>query len=74
MNRREFMAQLERLLGELPESERVEALRFYNDYFDEAGPENEAGAGKSGPGGRGDPGESGWKPGPGRIYGAGLPG
>ena len=43
MNRREFMAQLERLLGELPESERVEALRFYNDYFDEAGPENEAG-------------------------------
>ena len=43
MNRREFMDQLERLLGELPESERVEALRFYNNYFEEAGPENEAG-------------------------------
>lgn len=42
MNRKEFMAQLERLLGELPENERLEALRFYNDYFDEAGPENEA--------------------------------
>lgn len=42
MNRREFMAQLERLLNEIPENERLEALRFYNDYFDEAGPENEA--------------------------------
>lgn len=42
MNRREFMAQLERLLDELPISERSEALRFYNDYFEEAGPENEA--------------------------------
>lgn len=42
MNRREFMAQLERLLEELPVSERMEALRFYNDYFEEAGPEKEA--------------------------------
>jgi uncharacterized membrane protein len=42
MNRDEFMAQLARLLVNLPESERMEAIRYYNDYFDEAGPENES--------------------------------
>ena len=42
MNREEFMAQLARLLTGLPENEREEAVRYYNDYFDEAGPENEA--------------------------------
>lgn len=41
MNRDEFMAQLARLLVDLPEAERMEAIRYYNDYFDEAGPENE---------------------------------
>ena len=42
MNRVEFMGQLERLLWDIPESDRLDALRYYNDYFDEAGPENEA--------------------------------
>ena len=42
MNREEFMQQLARLLSDLPENERMEAIRYYNDYFDEAGPENEA--------------------------------
>ncbi|MBS6194193.1 MAG: DUF1700 domain-containing protein [Clostridiales bacterium] len=42
MNRDEFMAQLARLLVEMPENERMEAIRYYNDYFDEAGEENEA--------------------------------
>lgn len=41
MNRVEFMAQLERLLFDLPENERQDALCYYNDYFDDAGEENE---------------------------------
>lgn len=41
MNRAEFMEQLERLLGDIPEYERLDALAYYNDYFDDAGPENE---------------------------------
>lgn len=41
MNRAEFMQQLGALLGELPVSERTEALKYYADYFDEAGTENE---------------------------------
>lgn len=42
MNRDEFMQQLARLLSDMPESERMEAIRYYNDYFDEAGPDNES--------------------------------
>lgn len=42
MNRTEFMERLERLLWDIPEQERREALQYYNDYFDDAGPENEA--------------------------------
>lgn len=42
MNRVEFMGQLERLLMDLPESDRLDAIAYYNDYFDEAGSENEA--------------------------------
>lgn len=42
MNREEFLAGLARLLEDIPESERREALEFYNNYFDDAGPENEA--------------------------------
>lgn len=41
MNRIEFMEQLDKLLSELPESERSEAMQYYNDYFDDAGPEHE---------------------------------
>lgn len=42
MNRIQFMEMLERLLKDLPENERQEAIQYYNDYFDDAGPENEA--------------------------------
>lgn len=42
MNRVDFMAQLERLLMDLPISDRQDAIAYYNDYFDEAGSENEA--------------------------------
>ncbi len=42
MNRVEFMKQLERLLGDIPENDRLDAIAYYNDYFDEAGVENEA--------------------------------
>lgn len=42
MSRREFMEQLERLLMEIPEQERKEALEYYNGYFDDAGEEQEA--------------------------------
>ena len=41
MNRIDFMKQLESLLQNVPEAEREEALQYYNDYFDDAGPENE---------------------------------
>lgn len=41
MNRQEFMRQLESLLSEIPASEREDALGYYNNYFDEAGAENE---------------------------------
>ncbi|MDR2133151.1 MAG: DUF1700 domain-containing protein, partial [Clostridiales Family XIII bacterium] len=42
MNRKEFMAELERQLARIDAGERAEALAYYNEYFDEAGPENEA--------------------------------
>jgi hypothetical protein len=42
MNRIEFMKQLERLLWDIPEQECRDAIDFYNAYFDDAGPENEA--------------------------------
>lgn len=41
MSRVEFMRQLESLLQSISEAERVEALQYYNNYFDDAGPENE---------------------------------
>ena len=41
MNRTDFMRQLESLLQNISASEREEALQYYNDYFDDAGPENE---------------------------------
>lgn len=42
MNRTRFMKELEQLLWDLPYNERREAIQYYNDYFDDAGPENEA--------------------------------
>ena len=41
MNRNEYMAALRRALAGLPEEERANALRYYEEYFDDAGPENE---------------------------------
>ncbi len=41
MNRDEFLRQLERLLMNIPESDRLDAIAYYNDYFDDAGIENE---------------------------------
>ena len=42
MNRLEFMKQLARLLDDLPREEKIEILKYYNGYFDDAGAENEA--------------------------------
>ena len=42
MNRYEFMKKLEDLLTDLPPAERESAIGYYEDYLDDAGPENEA--------------------------------
>lgn len=41
MNRTEFMNQLEILLQNISFAEKEEVLQYYNDYFDDAGAENE---------------------------------
>lgn len=41
MNRKQFMEELSQLLTGISEEERVEALQYYEDYFDDAGAENE---------------------------------
>lgn len=41
MNRSEFMARLKELLADVAEAEREEALSYYEEYFDDAGQENE---------------------------------
>lgn len=41
MNRADFMNQLESLLTGIATTEREEAIQYYNDYFDDAGAENE---------------------------------
>lgn len=43
MDRAEFMSRLTNLLMDVPPMEREEAIQYYNDYFDDAGAENEAG-------------------------------
>ena len=42
MTRTAFLSALEQLLAPLPESERKDALSYYEDYLDAAGPEKEA--------------------------------
>ena len=42
MTRTTFLAALEQLLAPLPEAERKDALSYYEDYLDAAGPEKEA--------------------------------
>lgn len=41
MNKTEFLSALERELGALPPEERRDAMQYYKEYFEEAGPENE---------------------------------
>ncbi|MBE5884095.1 MAG: DUF1700 domain-containing protein [Lachnospiraceae bacterium] len=41
MNRTDFMNQLECLLQNISPAEREEALQYYNEYFNDAGEENE---------------------------------
>ena len=41
MTKQEFLEQLQGLLADVTEEERAEAIRFYEEYFDEAGPEQE---------------------------------
>lgn len=41
MNRVEFMTELESLLQDISLEERIEALQYYNDYFNDAGVEME---------------------------------
>lgn len=41
MNRAEYMKELAYLLQDVPDGEREEALQYYEDYFDDAGPERE---------------------------------
>lgn len=41
MSRWEFMRQLEELLSDISPNEREEALQYYNDYFNDAGRDNE---------------------------------
>ncbi|MEG0277137.1 MAG: DUF1700 domain-containing protein [Coprobacillus sp.] len=41
MSRQEFMKELKYLLQDISDDERAEALSFYEDYFDEAGVDNE---------------------------------
>lgn len=41
MNKEQFLKELERLLQGIPENEKREALSYYEEYFDDAGAENE---------------------------------
>lgn len=42
MTRTEYLAKLDRYLHRLPEKDYQEAMDYFTEYFDEAGPENEA--------------------------------
>lgn len=41
MTKQEYLSELESHLASLSEEERVNALQFYEEYFEDAGPENE---------------------------------
>lgn len=41
MGKQQFMAELKQLLGDIPAEERDEALSYYEEYFNDAGEENE---------------------------------
>ena len=42
MMKNEFLTKLKELLSDLPQEEREEAIRYYEDYFEDAGPLEEA--------------------------------
>lgn len=41
MNKEIFLRDLRRFLSDLPEEEREQAVKYYEDYFEDAGPEKE---------------------------------
>lgn len=41
MNKEIFLRDLRRFLADMPEEEREQALTYYEDYFEDAGPDNE---------------------------------
>lgn len=41
MKKQEFLNRLEQLLADMPEGEREEAMMYYSDYIDDAGPDKE---------------------------------
>lgn len=41
MTKEQFLHDLEKKLKHLPANERADAVQFYREYFEEAGPENE---------------------------------
>ena len=41
MKKYEYLSELEKRLSALPEAERRDALNYYEEYFDAAGPDNE---------------------------------
>ena len=41
MNKKLFLDELHRLLSDLPPEERNQAIKYYEDYFEDVGPENE---------------------------------
>ncbi|MBQ8184790.1 MAG: DUF1700 domain-containing protein [Lachnospiraceae bacterium] len=41
MKKEQFLRELERLLQDISQDERMEAMQYYMDYFDDAGPEKE---------------------------------
>ncbi|AXQ78482.1 DUF1700 domain-containing protein [Streptococcus chenjunshii] len=42
MTRKDYLEQLEKYLSKLPQQDFAEAMEYFTEYFDEAGPENEA--------------------------------
>ncbi len=41
MTRDEYMKELEYLLQDIQDEDKEDALQYYRDYFDEAGPQKE---------------------------------
>lgn len=41
MNKEQFITRLEELLKDIPSAERIEAIEYYKEYFEDAGVENE---------------------------------